>query len=485
MSHPTATKTDGSMMRTTASQCTIHCRGTATGTVSVMPASRLSQIYAKVAGSCICVSSLACLLLAASCSSSGCQKEKSIESEEQQEQLSEQDADATAPESADGGDVGSLENEQHLDSSNDEGLGYDKEVESEGRPENLFQPTKVCGRCAGFGASIWEDKIVYIDERADPATSLHLFNLTDWVETVLPVECADLGLENAEEARIVWPDINKERIAYTCEYAYKPAGSSDYQFTSEIHVYNLVSGSVDQLSTGSSMYKTGTWLEDRYVSWSEAHCGGCTGDVISYDLIEKKRIAVSAEDHMETSVDTDGSRVVYMKHPTGSNSDIMLFDHGTGARTQITNDAHLQFFSNIQGDFITWTDLRNGVRTWDGGFPGVYENSDIYAYRISTGETIQITENPANQELSDVHGELFVWLDLRHGSENSAGVQSDSELYVYDLGKRSEYRATDLPGVERSPKLFGTKLIWRHNVNGGGWLYDGLYVMDVSKLVGG
>jgi len=280
---------------------------------------------------------------------------------------------------------------------------------------------------------------------------------------------------------MAWPSIYGSRVAYNCSYTYHDG--SEQKNATVGHVFDGVSEESKMIVTGSLAIKYQIWLEQRYVSWIEEHCRACYGDIMAYDLQENKPIPVATEDYMEDDIDTDGSRIAYMIRPGYPNSDIMLYDLDTGERTQITNDEHMQFFTSIQGDFITWTDLRNG-RQIGGDFPGVYENSDIYAYRISTGETFQITSDPSNQEFSKSYGDLVVWVDLRHGWQDATGRVYESELYLHDLVTGREIRVTNMPGVEKAPQLYGTMLIWEHNINGGDRFKDDIYIMDVSRLIG-
>ena len=60
---------------------------------------------------------------------------------------------------------------------------------------------------------------------------------------------------------------------------------------------------------------------------------------------------------------------------------------------------------SIDGDLITWE-----------GY--LYGNFDVFVYRISTGETFQVTSDPADQYLNDVFGNLVAYVDQRAGNED-------------------------------------------------------------------
>lgn len=70
---------------------------------------------------------------------------------------------------------------------------------------------------------------------------------------------------------------------------------------------------------------------------------------------------------------------------------------------------------DISGEWIVWTDSRNG-------------NDDVFAYNIRSGEELQITYNPASQFQPYISGNLIVWEDPR----NQSGANT-LDIYAFDL----------------------------------------------------
>ncbi len=66
---------------------------------------------------------------------------------------------------------------------------------------------------------------------------------------------------------------------------------------------------------------------------------------------------------------------------------------------RLTNDASDQFSPVISGNYVVFTDTRNG-------------NADVYLYDLTTGLETNITNRDANQYLNDVHGDFVVYSDF-------------------------------------------------------------------------
>ena len=74
------------------------------------------------------------------------------------------------------------------------------------------------------------------------------------------------------------------------------------------------------------------------------------------------------------------------------------------SRTIVDNGA-ANFNPSIDGDLITWESNVSG-------------NFDIWVYRISTGESYQLTTEAHDQYLSDVYHDMVGYVDMRRGTED-------------------------------------------------------------------
>lgn len=115
-----------------------------------------------------------------------------------------------------------------------------------------------------------------------------------------------------------------------------------------------------------------------------------------------------------------------------------------------------QMSPDIDGDFIVWEDNRN-------------ENYDIYMIDLGKGDTLQITDDPADQKNPRVWQGRVVWEDNRNGN---------LDIYLYDpiLGEMAI--CTD-PAEQNSPDISGTKIVWSDKRNSDADIY--LYDMDKQE----
>ncbi len=186
--------------------------------------------------------------------------------------------------------------------------------------------------------------------------------------------------------------------------------------------------------------------------------GGYNVEIYSYDLItgQERRIThlPLQQSHPRLNEDwivwTDGQKWMYKE-------DIVLYERATGRMRWLTDDDTRQLHPDIDGDLVVWTDLRNGTVNSNGS----YQNSDIYLYRISTGETRQLTSDPADQDRPDIDGKWVAWTDYRYGEKAASGMPIASNVFVHNLETGEEKQVTFGEGwVEASPKLSGDQLVY-------------------------
>ena len=102
---------------------------------------------------------------------------------------------------------------------------------------------------------------------------------------------------------------------------------------------------------------------------------------------------------------------------------------------------------DISGDWIVYKDRRN-------------DNSDIYAYQISSGKEFRITTDPAAQEQPFISGNLIVWEDKRNWDGETKTEYQGVDIYGYDLSTKQEFvvsadqMSEDLIGVDGDLVIF-------------------------------
>ena len=100
----------------------------------------------------------------------------------------------------------------------------------------------------------------------------------------------------------------------------------------------------------------------------------------------------------------------------------------SGGGIPIINNLNHQFEPVIYGNYIVWTDYRN-----DNG-SGL--NSDIFIYDLSTHQEYAICTDTWRQVRPDIYGTWVAWEDNRNG-------QNNWDIYAYDLTKGIEVRITE------------------------------------------
>jgi beta propeller repeat protein len=156
----------------------------------------------------------------------------------------------------------------------------------------------------------------------------------------------------------------------------------------------------------------GTWMVqigDRFVVWCELDIEPGQSqydfDVMAYDLEDSGTFMLTdTADVNETEPATSGSWVVWESVAHGaSTSTIEGINLDTGERRVIADNGALNYNPSIDGDLVAWESKVNG-------------NSDVFVYRISTGETFQLTTGTTDKYFNDVFGNLVAYVDERAGT---------------------------------------------------------------------
>ncbi len=97
----------------------------------------------------------------------------------------------------------------------------------------------------------------------------------------------------------------------------------------------------------------------------------------------------------------------------------------------------------MAGDYIVWTDKRNG-------------NFDIYAYQISSATELSISLAAGDQLAPQISGDYVVWQDHRN---------DDADIYAYQLSTGTEFVVTTAERQQRYPQIDGDYIVWQDERN--------------------
>lgn len=146
-------------------------------------------------------------------------------------------------------------------------------------------------------------------------------------------------------------------------------------------------------------------IGSRFAVWSEYEGGQY--DIYAFDLnndLERRITTTAGID--ERAPATSGTWIVWEQTVHGAaTSTIESYDDATHANPTIANNGAANFNPSMDGDLVAWES-------------DVAGNLDIWIYRISTGESFQVTTDPYDQYLNDVFDNMVAYVDMRRGTED-------------------------------------------------------------------
>jgi TolB protein len=107
--------------------------------------------------------------------------------------------------------------------------------------------------------------------------------------------------------------------------------------------------------------------------------------------------------------------------------------------TRLTSDPSDQYNPVISGEWVVYTDVRNG-------------NADVFLYHLTTGTETNLTNDPANQLLNDVRGDYVVYSDYRTGV---------GQIFAYHLPSAMACQLTFTSRTQIYPALGGDIVVFQ------------------------
>jgi len=144
---------------------------------------------------------------------------------------------------------------------------------------------------------------------------------------------------------------------------------------------------------------------------------------------------------------TDDGRVVWYDW-RNSNSDIWAMDLTNRTEWSVTSNPSNQWWPDIGGDFIVWSDTRLDPVAWD-----------IFGYEISTGEEFLISDANGLQFEPVTDGNLAAWRDYRTSGNGR-------DIWAVDLRNLIEFPVVTNPANQWHPSIDGNTILWYDDRNG-------------------
>ena len=163
-------------------------------------------------------------------------------------------------------------------------------------------------------------------------------------------------------------------------------------------------------------------------------------EVRGYEVTDVPYVAYEASAHAMA-----GDYIVWTDKRNGT-FDIYGYQISTATEFAVSLAAGSQLTPQIAGDYVVWEDYRNG-------------NADIYAYQFSTATEFAVTTADRQQRYPQIDGDYIVWQDERN---------NESDIYYYQISTATETAVSTLlgDGAQRSPQIKGDHIVWESHQGG-------------------
>ncbi|MBI5230861.1 MAG: hypothetical protein HY876_01725 [Coriobacteriales bacterium] len=148
------------------------------------------------------------------------------------------------------------------------------------------------------------------------------------------------------------------------------------------------------------------------------------------------------------------------------NDDIYAYNMVTGIERSIVTDGYRQNEPALAEKWIAWTDTRKRAGAW----------GDIYGYKLTSGVEQPICDDPSIQQGPAVSGDRFVWQDFRNGDENP-------DIYAYDAIANLESDVCTEPAPQSTPAISGHRAVWQDARNGDWDIYSFNFTSGLESAV--
>lgn len=173
------------------------------------------------------------------------------------------------------------------------------------------------------------------------------------------------------------------------------------------------------------------------------------------------------------------NRVVAFTDWQDSDTEIAVFNVGSGEAAMLTDDDADQWEPRIHGERVVWVDHRND----DSGDWMNPRNTDIYYSDLRIGDVLPVCADPAIQQSPDIHGDRVVWTDYRNNPDPVPDPQDPvvetTDIYLRNLSTDEEDRVTDFAGIKWAPRIIQDRLFFKMAPDGSN---SSVFMIDLSLM---
>jgi len=288
----------------------------------------------------------------------------------------------------------------------------------------------------GWGGALDGGKLVTVSENELTVTDLD----ANIQLASIPVK-HDAGFDISGNY-VVWSDLRNEKTPIGNLGSYDVANA-------DIFLYDLSTGEERQLTTDpSAQINPRIW--NNYIVWMDNASDAIKEypshwQIVLYNIAsgEQKTISSGSGGHTSPDIDAgnvvweDGRNVINRVNRAGTNvpennTDIYLYRIESGETIPIATEKYKEGQPQVSGNLVTWV-------AFDGSYKG-----NVFVYDIDTGKTLQLTDLNVDQNTPVINGHFVAWMDERNGSStHDVGLgPHDSDIYLADLKKGTEVRIT-------------------------------------------
>ncbi len=225
-----------------------------------------------------------------------------------------------------------------------------------------------------------------------------------------------------------------------------------------IYMYDLIDRSIRNICTADGKQDFPK-IEGNYIVWQDERSSTSDPGIFMFDLAADNEIEITdnftAKDEYP---DISGHFVIWVRE----NTDIYIYDITSGQTSHINPTGYIGKAA-IYGSMIVWESNVNNY----------YQ---IFMYNIDTQQTSQITSGEFNHMHPAISGKGVVWEDYR----NSLDGYSNTDIYFYDFIAGNEVPICTEEHEQKSPNIFDNKIVWQDNRNG---FFD-IYMAEVQEANG-
>jgi beta propeller repeat protein len=281
--------------------------------------------------------------------------------------------------------------------------------------------------------------------------------------------------EFGQDASFMYPDVNGDRVGYSV-MNYSPSISREFLTVA------LDTGEMERCLQASSpadsiYHYRNTNLDFGIIAFLEVKSSNSQGQAMLFDIPTSTLTEMSAPNLSlwDLRLSTD---IAVWTDKAGGGGDIYAHRISTGETWNLTDHPDGQFSPRIDGTRVVWTDLRHGGGNWDSQI--TWDHADIFMYDFATDELTSITNQDWLQLYPDIEGDRIVWQDSRACEEpNNPFDWSDIDIWMYDLSTGQQHQITNLPGPEGDPQISGDRVFFMAYSPDG---YPAIFVQDLAAL---